>query len=96
MAIFSKADRCFPRVFGGFLERFGSMERMDMEATPSSFGQKPFHPVLFSFSNPTPTAQELFAEQEEEKDAPDEPRDGECRMSQGVKKRKPFVGQIVY
>ena len=26
----------FPRVFGGFLERFGSLERLELEVTPGS------------------------------------------------------------
>ena len=30
---FSKTDRCFPMCFCGFLERSGSLERMELEAT---------------------------------------------------------------
>ena len=34
-SFYSKTDRHFPRV-GGFLERFGSLESMDMEVPPKS------------------------------------------------------------
>ena len=33
-SFFSNNDRHFPRVFGGFLERCGSLERMEKEVTP--------------------------------------------------------------
>ena len=48
-----KTDRHFPRVFGGFPERFGSLERMEIEVTPRiwRFQAAPW-PAVHRFAGP--------------------------------------------
>ena len=58
-SFFSQTDRHFPRVFGDFLERFGSLERMEIEDTPRTVcKQKEMNhnqPELFERSTPRET-----------------------------------------